>query len=96
MGEGIQPGPFTFHLEVHSCTQTQDRFPKVVSFVVYEFPHGNFHVVIILNSYVCTHKKGGQAGIVTERTIFSCCPGHRYHLIKQVYCWLVKTNIVGW
>jgi len=52
MGEGIQPGPFTFHLEVHSCTQTQD-------------------------SYVCTHKKGGQAGIVTERTIFSCCPGHR-------------------
>jgi len=52
MGEGGQPGPFTFHMEVHSCTQTQD-------------------------SYVCTHKKGGQAGIVTKRTIFSCCSGHR-------------------
>ena len=51
MGEGIQPGPFTFHLEVHSCTQTQDRFPKVVSFVVYEFPHGDFYVVIIFNCY---------------------------------------------
>jgi len=52
MGEGSRSGPFTFHMEVHSCTQTQD-------------------------SYVCTHKKGGQAGIVTKRTIFSCCPGHR-------------------
>merc|ERR1711936_1491710 len=50
--EGTQSGPFTFHMEVHSCTLTQD-------------------------SYVCTHKKGGQAGFVTERTIFSCCPGHR-------------------
>jgi len=49
---GPYGGPFTFHMEVHSCTQTQD-------------------------SYVCTHKKGGRAGIVTERTIFSCCPGHR-------------------
>merc|ERR1719370_2231168 len=52
MGEGGRSGPFTFHMEVHSCTRTQD-------------------------SYVCTHKKGGQAGIVTKRTIFSCCPGHR-------------------
>merc|ERR1719500_1366911 len=50
---GKESGPsFTFHMEVRSCTQTQD-------------------------SYVCTHKKGGQAGMVTERTIFSCCPGHR-------------------
>merc|ERR1712038_338095 len=49
---GRSGGPFAFHMEVHSCTQTQD-------------------------SYVCTHKKGGRAGIVTERTIFSCCPGHR-------------------
>merc|ERR1711970_1319417 len=49
---GRSGGPFTFHMEVHSCTQTQD-------------------------SYVCTHKKGGQAGIATKRTIFSCCPGHR-------------------
>jgi len=52
LGEGQSSPSFTFHMEVHSCSQTQD-------------------------SYVCTHKKGGQAGIVTERTIFSCCPGHR-------------------
>ena len=33
MGEGGgQPGPFTFHMEVHSCTQTQDRFLQVISF----------------------------------------------------------------
>ena len=23
---GRSGGPFTFHMEVHSCTQTQDRF----------------------------------------------------------------------
>jgi len=53
LGEERESGPsFTFHMEVHSCTQNKDR-------------------------YVCTHKKGGQAGIVTKRTIFSCCPGYR-------------------
>ena len=26
MEGGRSGGPFTFHMEVHSCTQTQDRF----------------------------------------------------------------------
>ena len=74
--EGTQSGPFTFHMEVHSCTQTQDRFDTPL-----------FHLILMLvatTSYVCTHKKGGQAGFVTERTILSCCPGHRWVLVNNL------------
>ena len=112
MGEGRRSGPFTFHMEVHSCTQTQDRL-LLSSIVIFFFTNNvqamsspamcaptrrvgrlelvsSNHLIILRNStiivvtsYVCTHKKGGQAGIVTERTIFSCCPGHRYCLLSK-------------
>ena len=44
-------------------------------------------MIVTTTSYVCTHKKGGQAGMVTERTIFSCCPGHRYRQKSAVVMW---------
>ena len=44
-------------------------------------------MMVTTTSYVCTHKKGGQAGMVTERTIFSCCPGHRYRQKSAVVMW---------
>ena len=55
--------------------------PRQVTFVISSVFTNNIQtmfMIITTTSYVCTHKKGGQAGIVTKRTIFSCCPGHRY------------------
>ena len=39
---GRSGGPFTFHMEVHSCTQTQDRFKSYfVKSVLVEARHNN-------------------------------------------------------
>jgi uncharacterized surface protein with fasciclin (FAS1) repeats len=50
---------FTFHLEVRSCQEREDR-------------------------YVCTHRTGGRAGGVTQRTVYTCCPGAR--LVTRAAC----------
>ena len=61
--------------------------PRQVTFVISSVFTNNIQTMfmtVTTTSYVCTHKKGGQAGIVTKRTIFSCCPGHRYYPYYQV------------